>query len=242
MGMRAEDPWEREYRSRGRLWGGVRLDGLTAGVLDEEPGLSRGRWLDAGCGDGKGTVPLLERLDPQAPVAFALDASGSALRHARAATADRRGRDALRRISFIQGDVLHLPLAHGRFDAVRAVHLVGHMLRKEREQVMRRFLGLLRPGGLLLVSEFGTGDFRAGKGEEVEPGTYRRGTGIVTHYFTGEELEGLVRSSGAIVRSLDPQRFTVTYGGERLERERWDLVAVAPGPAQMTGASSSPNS
>ena len=32
---------------------------------------------------------------------------------------------------------------------------------------------------------------RTGEGEEVEPGTFQRGSGILTHYFTENEVEEL---------------------------------------------------
>ena len=34
-------------------------------------------------------------------------------------------------------------------------------------------------------------DFRYGQGNETEPGTFLRGNGIQTHYFTGQEVVDL---------------------------------------------------
>ncbi len=191
--------------------------------------MRRGRWLDAGCGDGKGLVPLLTHLDREAAPVVALDSARSALAHARHAVQEIHGTGGLARVRFVQGDAMR-PSLSGGFDAVRAVHLIGHLRAPGRRRACAALFGLLGPGGVLVVSEFGTNDFRCAKGSEVEPGTRRRGTGIETHYFTREELLGLVEQGGATVLSLQAERFHVTYGGQRLARERWDLVAQRDGP------------
>ena len=41
------------------------------------------------------------------------------------------------------------------------------------------------------MREFDAEDMRAGQGDEVEPGTFQRGQGILTHYFTEREVEQL---------------------------------------------------
>lgn len=216
--------WEQDYAKRGRLWGGTRLDAHTSSVLDEETRLSTGRWLDAGTGDGKGLVPLLLRLRAGANV-IALDASRSALGHAKKGVADKNPGLA-GPVGFVQADVTHLPLREAWFDAVRAVHIVGHLREELRVQALRALLGCLVPGGRLILSEFGTRDFRCGKGEEVEPGTFRRGTGIETHYFTRDELTGLVDLAGGSLLRLREERYEVHYGGQALPRQRWDLLAT----------------
>lgn len=50
---------------------------------------------------------------------------------------------------------------------------------------------VLKYGGKLFFRDFGVEDMRAGKGYEVEPGTYRRGHGVTTHYFTEDEAADL---------------------------------------------------
>ncbi len=220
----APRPWDEAYRTQGRLWRGARLDPLTRRVLDEAPGARSWRWLDAGCGDGKGLVPLAEALGQGAPAVVGADRSVWGLRLARDAL---RGAGATR-TALLRADARAWPLREGVFDAVRAVHLFGHLVAPDRAVAVAACRDVLRPGGLLLVSEFGTADFRCGQGEVVEPGTYRRGVGIRTHYFERDEIVGLVASAGLDVRSVEPQRFTVDYEGVARARERWDLVAMRP--------------
>ena len=45
-------------------------------------------------------------------------------------------------------------------------------------------LRVLRPGGEVRFKAFSRADMRFGKGEEVEPGTFIRGAGVLTHYFS----------------------------------------------------------
>ncbi len=52
-------------------------------------------------------------------------------------------------------------------------------------------LRVLKPGGVLYFKDFSRNDFRYGKGTEVEPSSFLRGDGIITHYFESEDLVSL---------------------------------------------------
>lgn len=188
---------------------------MTAGVLAAHPGLQHGAWFDAGCGDGKGLAPLAGRLEGTLTGA---DRSVWGLRLAREQAEPVRDR-------LLRADARAWPIADGAFDVVRAVHLLGHLCEEDRGVAVREAARLLRPGGWLLVAEFGTGDFRCGTGTVVEENSFRRGHGIVTHYFTRDELHSLVEGAGLGATSCEAERFTVGYGGVARPRERWELVA-----------------
>lgn len=211
-------PWEESYRRQGRLYGGVRLDKLSAAWLDADPQRARLRWLDAGCGDGKGTVPLAARVHD---VVAADDAIWALRRTREAFTAASASAPPLAR-----ADARAWPFRDGAFGAVRAFHLIGHVRADDRARALAEIHRLLAPGGTLLWTEFGTGDFRCGKGEEVEPLTFRRGFGIETHYFTADEMTRLAEAAGFVVSAPQPETFTVRYGGVDRPRERWHVVAV----------------
>jgi len=160
--------WEADYRARGRLWGG------SAGQLPDLPGGSR--ILDLGCGDGK-TLSSLAACgwDP-----VALDFSGHATRLCRKNAGIFANR-------VLTADARALPFRDGSFDAVLAFHVVGHMTAEDRTIIAREVVRVLPPGGVLVFREFSTDDFRYGRGEQVEEGTFRRGNGIITHYFSPDE-------------------------------------------------------
>ncbi len=162
--------WDSDYRRRGDLWGGAPppLPDLPAGSTV----------LELGCGNGK-TLAALVR---QPWSVTAVDVSPHAIDRARA----RPGSAVAR---FVVADAAHLPFCGEVFDAVFLIHVVGHLLETGRRAVASGVLRVLRPGGMVFFRAFSVEDMRAGKGVEVEPQTFRRGSGIITHYFT--EAEGM---------------------------------------------------
>ncbi|MDD2754690.1 MAG: class I SAM-dependent methyltransferase [Methanothrix sp.] len=161
--------WDKDYTSRGRLWGG--------GVKDL-PALPEGSFvLELGCGDGK-TLSAL----PGGCRVVGLDVSPQALLLASQVRADA---------NLILADVGYLPLRKESFDAVFAFHVTGHLLIAGRCALAREAARVLVPGGRLFFRDFCDLDMRAGQGVEVEPGTFRRGSGVLTHYFTEDEVKVL---------------------------------------------------
>jgi ubiquinone/menaquinone biosynthesis C-methylase UbiE len=164
-----QNAWEKDYTSRGRLWGG--------GVKDL-PVLPEGSFvLELGCGDGK-TLSAL----PGGCHVVGLDVSSQALYLARCVRADA---------NLIMADAACLPLRRESFDAVFAFHVTGHLLASDRQTLAAEAARVLVPGGRLFFRDFCDQDMRAGQGVEVEPGTFRRGSGVLTHYFTEYEVKEL---------------------------------------------------
>lgn len=207
-GDRREDllAWNREYREKGRIWRGApaKLPDLPAGS----------RVLELGCGNGKTLAAMLRRSWRVA----ALDISTLALRLGRDLAKEascRRDPDrrdpsasfgppapleppAHRESSnhryhpsgpdFVAADAVHLPFREGAFDAVIAFHVLGHLLEGDRRRAAEEAARILKAGGSLFFLEFGVDDMRAGKGEAVEEMTFRRGGGVITHYFSEVEV------------------------------------------------------
>jgi hypothetical protein len=67
---------------------------------------------------------------------------------------------------------------------------------------------------------------RAGQGEEVEPGTFRRGQGIVTHYFREEEVEELF--PGLEASSIEVSVWKMRVSGRDLVRRHLEAVLLKP--------------
>jgi ubiquinone/menaquinone biosynthesis C-methylase UbiE len=161
--------WDQDYASRGRLWGG--------GVKDL-PALPEGSFvLELGCGDGK-TLSAL----PGGCRVVGLDVSSQALFLASHVRADA---------NLILADASCLPLRKESFDAVFAFHVAGHLLASGRRALACEAARVLVPGGRLFFRDFCDQDMRAGQGSEVESGTFRRGGGILTHYFAEKEVKEL---------------------------------------------------
>jgi ubiquinone/menaquinone biosynthesis C-methylase UbiE len=182
--------WDKDYASRGRLWGGAVMD---LPVLPEGSTV-----LELGCGDGK-TLSAM----PGNWKIVALDVSPQALRLARRVRADAR---------LVLGDASRLPFQENSFDAIFAFHVTGHLLAADRRALACEAARALVSGGRLFFRDFCVQDMRAGQGEEVEPGTFRRGSGTLTHYFTEKEVEELF--CGLRHVSIDTHRWKLRVKGE----------------------------
>jgi len=165
--------WEEDYIQRGMLWGG------GTHVLPDLP--LRSRVLELGCGNGKTLFAMIQR----GWNVIAIDFSSRAVTLSREILGDASYGHVM------IADARCPPFKHGTFDAVFALHVIGHMRETDRHHIAKTLQHILRPGGILFFSDFSTHDFRFGKGDETETRTYRRGPGILTHYFTEVEVIGL---------------------------------------------------
>ena len=165
--------WEDDYFRRGLLWGGATQD------LPHIP--SGSRVLEIGCGNGKTLSSMVQR----GWYVTAIDFSR------RAITLSRERYAGASYFDFMVADTMHLPFKKSSFDAVFAIHIFGHLLEPERNLLPHDLENILKPGGILFFSDFSTGDFRFGSGCETENATFSRGTGIITHYFSRQEVTDL---------------------------------------------------
>jgi SAM-dependent methyltransferase len=131
--------WEERYRSSGGLWSGR----PNAQLVAEAAGLTPGRALDAGCGEGGDATWLAER----GWAVTAVDISTVAL--ARAATrAAEISPDVARRIDWRHADLTSW-MPDGPYDLVSM-----HFMQAPpgvREPLFRRMAGAVAPAGTLLI-------------------------------------------------------------------------------------------
>jgi len=162
--------WEEDYTRRGRLWSGVTHDlpDLTSGS----------RVLELGCGNGKTLFAMVQRGCDVTAIDFS----------SRAVTLSSNVVGGASQGHVMVADARCPPFKNASFDAIFAMHVVGHMLDPDRKQITSTLPHILKPGGILFFTDFSTKDFRFGKGDETETATFQRGTGIITHYFTREEV------------------------------------------------------
>lgn len=200
--------WDRDYRQRGRLYGGgVRLPSLPEGA----------RVLELGCGDGR----TLAALGTRSCTAVGLDLSSAALALCRPAA----GRPAP---WLVRGDARRLPFRDGSFDAVLLLHVLGHGRADERRTMAAEAVRVTEPGGRLHLRVFSREDLRAGAGREVEDGSRLRSTGVLTHYFTEDEVASLFPSCRAL--QLVTARWHLRVRGADLPRAEIEAVFEPPRP------------
>jgi SAM-dependent methyltransferase len=165
--------WDKDYRRRGKLWGGA-MHNIPPIGLDS-------RVLELGSGNGKSFSALISR----GISVTAIDFSPSAARMSHY-IAMQIGTGAV-----AIADARQLPFSAGAFDAVIAIHIIGHMCEKDRERIAKESMRVLRDDGMLWFSGFACEDLRFGKGNLVEPQTFERANGTITHYFSEPEVQEL---------------------------------------------------
>lgn len=201
--------WEKEYCRKGGLWRGT-----TNFVLDLPAG---SRVLEVGCGNGKNVSALCN----SGFELYAVDSSPKAVELTGRVVRQLGGAAQCRVM-----DVRSLGFSNSFFDAVVCFHVLGHLLSGERAEAAGECVRVLRPGGRLYFKEFGLKDFRCGKGTVVEEGSFRRRTGIVTHYFSLAEARALF--AGLELESRLVEGWSVSFRGVSYPREELSAVFRKP--------------
>jgi ubiquinone/menaquinone biosynthesis C-methylase UbiE len=197
--------WERSYLKRGRLWAGA-----TKGL----PDLPRGsKVLEVGCGSGKTLSSM-----PRGWKATAVDVSQEAIKMARDLDLDN--------LQCALSDARRLPFRKETFDAVLAFHVTGHVLEEDRKKMASELSRVLKPSGRLFFREFELQDMRCGKGRELEPGTFQRGEGVVTHYFSQDEARELFLALDSVF--VQARRWKMRVRGRDLTRSELEAEFVKP--------------
>ncbi|GAA5189732.1 NAD(P)/FAD-dependent oxidoreductase [Rugosimonospora acidiphila] len=138
--MFEEAAWEERYQSRPAIWSGRPNPQLVA----EAAGLTPGRALDVGCGEGADAVWLAER----GWRVTAVDISGTALERA-AAHAAEAGERVAGRIEWVHADLRDSPPAEGAYDLVSSQFM--HPTTQTRERFFAGLAAAVAPGGTLLI-------------------------------------------------------------------------------------------
>ncbi len=186
------DAWNAEYRVRGKLYGGAPFP---------LPDLSEGsRVLDIGCGNGKHLHPM----EARGWRVIGIDHAEEAIRLCQ----DKS--------YLLIGDACRLPFKDRSFHAIIGIHILGHLPEQMRSLLINEAFRILKSGGIFQCTVFSRRDMRCGKGEEIHPFTYLR-RGIITHYFTEEEVCEMKGPFQEATASLESH--PVRFSGELYTRE-----------------------
>ena len=153
--VRAE--WDHRYADRPQLWSGRPNGALVAEVA----GLTPGRVLDVGCGEGADAVWLARR----GWEVTALEVSGVALERAAG-----HARDAGVTVHWVHAELTEAAFAPGSFDLVSAQYPA--LLRTPDAAAERALLAAVAPGGVLLVVHHAGMDARHPHDSEFDPARY----------------------------------------------------------------------
>jgi SAM-dependent methyltransferase len=131
--------WDARYSERARIWSGA----VNQVLADTAPGLTPGRALDLGCGEGGDSVWLAEH----GWQVTGVDISATALERAREFSKSRGlGEE---RIGWQQIDLAE-DFPAGEFDLVSACFLASP-IHLPRADILQRAAAVVAPGGTLLV-------------------------------------------------------------------------------------------
>jgi len=141
------------------------------------------RFLDIGCGGGKGAAYLVQQV-PEAR-AIGVDISDAVLQRAQAHRASGEPR-----LLCVHAPAQHLPLADGAFDAVTTVMTFHHL--RDAERAVREVYRVLRPGGAFVIADVDRGHWMGPFFEAMEHVLFDRGT----RARTTDEYRRLLEGSG----------------------------------------------
>nr|WP_319540538.1 class I SAM-dependent methyltransferase [uncultured Methanospirillum sp.] len=188
--------WDRRYSEKGRQWGNAPTEFSHTS--------SCGTILELGVGDGKNLRVRGNR-----------DAFFIGLDFSPAALCICRSDPQLAGVHLLLGDACYIPLRSSSVDLVYAHHILGHLSSLLQPLLIEEVFRVLKPRGMLALTVFASGDMREGKGEEVEASTYIRGDGIITRYFTPEEISHLGRF---IVHTINREEWPFPVRGKKYVR------------------------
>ncbi|MFJ3222625.1 class I SAM-dependent methyltransferase [Streptomyces sp. NPDC086783] len=151
------EEWDTRYAEREQLWSGRPNGALEAEVA----GLTPGRALDVGCGEGADAVWLAR----EGWEVTAIEVSGVALERAA-----RHARDAGVTVRWVHAALTEAALAPGSFALVSAQYPA--LLRTPDAAAERALLAAVAPGGVLLVVHHAGMETRQADDGDFDPADY----------------------------------------------------------------------
>ena len=155
----SHDGWERYYKDQNgaKAWGGV-PDAYLLEHLDEILPASGGSVIDIASGDGRNTIPFLEKNYN----VVSTDLSPMALTSFRKRCIEEN----VRAPTLIAGDFMSLKFIEGQFQCAVCFNSIPHF--PSVPKVLEKICRLLSRGGKAAFNAFTTNDVAFGVGEKIE--------------------------------------------------------------------------
>lgn len=183
-----KEAWDFLYSSHNRMWrGGADLSWI--------PIPKNARILDAGCGNGKSSRTLID----SGCSVVGVDFSEKAIEYCREHLGERA--------EFVVSDLRELPFKDASFDAVLAIHVLGHMHEEDSSKAACEILRVLKKGGVVCGESFAPGDLRARSSEDMR-------NGILYRYMDEDAAASLFPGCEPLV--LETVSKPTKFGGDRV--------------------------
>ncbi|XP_077169205.1 tRNA N(3)-cytidine methyltransferase METTL2-like [Paroedura picta] len=192
---------------------------------DDFPGASATyRILEVGCGAGNTVFPILQTTRDPDLFVYCCDFSSRAVNLVKA----HPEYDASRCFAFVHDlcdDRVPFPMPEESLNVVVLIFVLSALLPEKTQSVIDRLSRLLKPGGLILLRDYGRYDLaqlRFKKGQCLADNFYVRGDGTRVYFFTQDELDLLFSAAGLEkVQNLVDRRLQVNRGKQVTMSRVW---------------------
>jgi len=123
------------------------------------------------------------------------------------------------------GDIHNLPYANSEFDAIIAVHCLHHNTRSGLTKCIDELSRVLKKNGILVMTLVSTKDSRYGKGNEIEPNTFKNPTDLhesdVPHHYSDEKEVDEILTNFKIISKVHHEGFSLRRNVDSIH---WYLI------------------
>ncbi|KAJ8344763.1 hypothetical protein SKAU_G00289560 [Synaphobranchus kaupii] len=182
------------------------------------------RILEVGCGVGNTVFPILKTNNDPGLFVYCCDFSSTAVELVKS----NAEYDPARCLAFVHDlseETAPFPVPQGSLDVIVLIFVLSALHPNKMQASIRRLAQLLKPGGVLLLRDYGRYDMaqlRFKKGRCLSENFYVRGDGTRVFFFTQDELHDMFTQAGLEkVQNLVDRRLQVNRGKQLTMYRVW---------------------